>query len=138
MLPEEEKDSYGKLLVSLQKRFRSLDIEELRGLEFHQLMQEGRSVEELGVELQNVGRKLSLPATRRNLTASGQFYQALHCKKQFAVLTKFVIATQCYYNNCIVDFTIDCTINTYLCYKHTHECFNNIIMFGCMNFYLSE
>ena len=84
MLPEEEKDSYKKLLVALQKRFRSLDIEELRGLEFHQLMQEGRSVEELGVELQKVGRK-AFPASNPkefDRIIKGRFYQALLPKWQ--------------------------------------------------------
>lgn len=51
MLPEEEKLTYAKVVVALQKRFRSLHIEELRGLEFHQLMQDKQSVEELGMEL---------------------------------------------------------------------------------------
>jgi hypothetical protein len=57
MLPEEEKTSYASVVMALQKRFRSLDIEELRGLEFHQLMQDKQSVEELGIELQKLGRK---------------------------------------------------------------------------------
>lgn len=47
MLPEEEKSSYTRVILALQKRFCSLDIEELRGLEFHQLMQDKHSVKEL-------------------------------------------------------------------------------------------
>ena len=43
MLPMEEKDSYDRVVVALKKRFSSVDIEELRGLEFHQLMQEWRN-----------------------------------------------------------------------------------------------
>ena len=57
MLPTEEKTSYDKVVLALKKRFSSIDIEELRGLEFHQLMQAKQSVEELGVELQKLGRK---------------------------------------------------------------------------------
>ena len=57
MLPEGEKTSYSRVIIALQKRFCSLDIKELRGLEFHQLMQDKQSVEELGIELQKLGRK---------------------------------------------------------------------------------
>ena len=84
MLPGKEKDTYEKLVIALQKRFRSLDIEELRGLEFHQLMQEGRSVEELGVELQKLGRK-AFPASSTkefDRILKGRFYQALLPKWQ--------------------------------------------------------
>ena len=34
-----------------------LDIEELRGLEFHHKTQAGESVEQLGISLQQLGRK---------------------------------------------------------------------------------
>ena len=70
MLPEQQKDEYEKLVVALQKRFRSLDIEELRGLEFHQLMQEQGSVEELGVELRSWNGKPFLPAVPGSSTTS--------------------------------------------------------------------
>lgn len=57
MLPEQENSSYASAVVALQKRFRSLDIEELRGLEFHQLMKHKQSVEALGIDLQKLGCK---------------------------------------------------------------------------------
>ena len=37
-----------------EEEFQSLDIEELKGLELHQLMQDKQSVEELGVVLQKL------------------------------------------------------------------------------------
>ena len=39
MLPKEDKTSYDKVVLALKNRFSSIDIEKLRGLEFHQLMQ---------------------------------------------------------------------------------------------------
>ena len=66
MLSEEEKSTYARVVVALQKWFRSLDIEELRGLECHQLMPDKQSVEELGKELQKFDRIMK-----------GRFYQAL-------------------------------------------------------------
>ena len=79
MLPEEEKSSYAKVVVALQKRFRSLDIEELRGLEFHQLIQEKQSVEQLGMELQKLGRKAFPTSGMKEFDRiiKGRFYQAL-------------------------------------------------------------
>ena len=53
MLPDEEKASYDKVVLSLKERFCSVDIEELRGLEFHQLMQSKQNVEELGVDVKH-------------------------------------------------------------------------------------
>ena len=84
MLPEEEKSSYSSVVVALQKRFRSLDIEELRGLEFHQLMQEKQSVEALGMELQKLGRKAFPTSSMKEFDriVKGRFYQALLPKWQ--------------------------------------------------------
>ena len=47
----------------------SLDIEELRGLESRQLMQDQQSVEKLGVQLQKLGRK-EMTQTSRGERAS--------------------------------------------------------------------
>ena len=44
-------------MEALKKRFKPVDIEELRGIEFHQKMQEQQSVEQLGIELQWLGRR---------------------------------------------------------------------------------
>ena len=42
MMPSEERAKYVSVVSTLRKRFQSLDIEELKGLEFHQLMQGSR------------------------------------------------------------------------------------------------
>ena len=47
VMPVEEKSSYHKAVKALKQRFKPVDIEELRGLEFHQLMQEQQIVEQL-------------------------------------------------------------------------------------------
>ena len=40
MLPEKDRQKYDLAVVALKKRFRPVDIEELRGIEFHQLVQQ--------------------------------------------------------------------------------------------------
>ena len=84
MLSEKEKMSYESVVAALQNRFHSLDIEELRGLEFHQLMQDQQSVEELGVQLQKLERKAFLGSGPREFDRmlKGHFYQALLPKWQ--------------------------------------------------------
>ena len=84
MLSEKEKTSYESVVAALQNRFHSLDIEELRGLEFHQLMQDQQSVEELGVQLQKLGRKAFLGTGPREFDQmlKSHFYQALLPKWQ--------------------------------------------------------
>ena len=82
MLPEEEKTCYEKVVIAL-KRFCLVDIEELRGLEFHQLMQDKQSVEDLGVELQKLGRKVfPTSGTKEFDRIVKRFYQALLPKWQ--------------------------------------------------------
>ena len=56
-------------LCQVRKRFQSLDIEELKGLDFHQLMQDKQSVEELGVVLQKLAQRLFQRTEQRSLTA---------------------------------------------------------------------
>ena len=51
MLSASEKSTYKAVVAALEHRFYLLDIEELRGLEFHQLMQNAQSVEEVGIQL---------------------------------------------------------------------------------------
>lgn len=58
MLPEKERKTYDDAVQKLKKRFRPIDIEELKGIEFHQKMQAAdESVEQLGIDLQTLGRK---------------------------------------------------------------------------------
>ena len=75
---------YTSVVSTLRKRFQALDIEELKGLEFHQLMQDKQSVKELGVVLQKLARK-AFPesgAEEFDCMLKGQFYQALLPKWQ--------------------------------------------------------
>ena len=84
MMPSEELVKYTSIVSTLRKRFQLLDIEELKGLEFHQLMQDKQSVEELGVVLQKLARK-AFPesgAKEFDRMLKGQFYQALLPKWQ--------------------------------------------------------
>ena len=39
LLPSETHNNYSELVAALKERFKPVDIEELRGLEFHQLIQ---------------------------------------------------------------------------------------------------
>ena len=56
LLPDSVKASYSKTVEALRKRFKPVDIEELRETEFHQMVQGSQSVEELGLELQHVAK----------------------------------------------------------------------------------
>ena len=84
MMPSEESAKYVSVVSTLRKRFQSLDIEELKRLEFHQLMQGMQSVEELGVVLQKLARK-AFPdsgAKEFDRMLKGCYYQALLPKWQ--------------------------------------------------------
>ena len=54
MLPETERDSFKH---ALKKRFKPVDIEELRGLEFHHHMQGTETIKQLGITIQRLGWK---------------------------------------------------------------------------------
>ena len=84
MLTAEEKSSYDGIVKALKKRFHSLDIEELRGLEFHQLMQDKQTVEEIGIHLQRLARKAFPGSNQKEFDRmlKGRFYQALLPKWQ--------------------------------------------------------
>ena len=84
MLSESEKSSYEATVAALEKRFLSLDIEELRGLEFHQLMQDKQGVEEIGICLQKLARKAFPKSSPKEFDRllKGRFYQALLPKWQ--------------------------------------------------------
>ena len=47
LLPDEIKASYSATVDALKTRFKPVDIEELWGMEFHQLVQAKQSIEEL-------------------------------------------------------------------------------------------
>ena len=83
MMPREKTD-YDLAIRSLRKRFLLLDIEELRGLEFHQLTQEKQSVEKLGMDLQKLARKAfpKMDVKEFDRLLKGRFYQALLPKWQ--------------------------------------------------------
>ena len=84
MLPKEDKSSYSRAVTSLKKRFRSVEIEELKGLEFHRRVQGEESIEQLGMDIQKLGRK-AFPSTEGkelDRLLKGRFYQALHPRWQ--------------------------------------------------------
>ena len=84
MLPKEDKSSYSRAIASLKKRFRSVEIEELKGLEFHRRVQGEESIEQLGMDIQKLGRK-AFPSTEGkelDRLLKGRFYQALHPRWQ--------------------------------------------------------
>ena len=84
MLPKEDKSSYAKAVDALKKRFRSVEIEELKGLEFHRRVQGEESIEQLGMDLQKLGRK-AFPAIQGkefDRLLKGRLYQALHPRWQ--------------------------------------------------------
>ena len=68
----------------MKERFTSIDIEELRGMEFHSLVQDNQSVEQLGLELQKVAQKAfpSLSGDDFDRLLKGRFYSALLPKWQ--------------------------------------------------------
>ena len=79
MLTPEERNDYAKAIGALRKRFKLVAIEELRGMEFHQLMQDSQSIEQLGIELQRLARKAfpSISGKEQDILLKGRFYQAL-------------------------------------------------------------
>ena len=62
MFPEEDRQDLSRAKEALKNRFKSVEIEELRGLEFHHKMQTTESIEELGLELQSLANK-AFPST---------------------------------------------------------------------------
>ena len=84
MLPDADHSSYAKATAVLRSRFKSVDIEELRGLEFHHKVQGDESIEELRMQLQALGRKAFPSSQGREFDRllKGRFFQALHVKWQ--------------------------------------------------------
>ena len=85
MLKEEERKSYSAAVAALKKRFRPIDIEELRGIEFHHKMQNAETIEQLGIDLQKLARK-AFPelcgGKEFDRLLKGRFFQALLPKWQ--------------------------------------------------------
>ena len=81
-LTSEQKDSYSSVVSALKARFRPIGIEELKGWEFHRRLQGDESVEQLGMDIQKLGRKAFPTLTGREFDRllKGRFYQALITK----------------------------------------------------------
>ena len=79
MIPESERDTFDKAVVALRKCFKPKDIEELRGIEFYQLIQENESIEQLGITVQRLGRRAfpSMNDKEFDRLIKGRFFQAL-------------------------------------------------------------
>lgn len=80
MFPDDNRARYEKVTEALRARFKSVDIEELRGLEFHHRVQSEETIEQLGLELQSLGRKAfpSISGQEFDRLLKGRFFQALH------------------------------------------------------------
>ena len=83
-LPPADQNNYTKIVSSLRARFKAVDIEELRGIEFHHRVQKDETIESLGLELQALGRKAfpSIQGREFDRLLKGRFFQALHVKWQ--------------------------------------------------------
>ena len=84
MLPASEKEKVESAISALKKRFKPGGIEELRGLEFHHRTQGDETVEQLGMSLQQLGRKAFPTIVGKDFDRllKGRFYQALLVKWQ--------------------------------------------------------
>ena len=84
MMPDGTKKVYSAAVEYLKKRFKPVDIEELKGMEFHQKVQSTETVEELGICLQKLCRKAfpSIGGKEFDRFLKGRFFQALLPKWQ--------------------------------------------------------
>ena len=84
MLPDSEKSGVEVVVAALRKRFKPGGIEELRGLEFHHRTQGDETIEQLGLSIQQLGRKAfpSIAGKDFDRLLKGRFYQALLVKWQ--------------------------------------------------------
>ena len=84
MLPNDDLKTVETVITALKKRFKPTGIEELRGLEFHYRTQGNESVEQLGISIQQLGRKAfpSIIGKDFDRLLKGRFYQALLVKWQ--------------------------------------------------------
>ena len=79
------KKAYSEAVSSLKKQFKPVDIEELKGIEFHQKMQTSESIEKLGITLQTLGKKAfpGIGEKEFNRLLKGRFFRALHTRWQW-------------------------------------------------------
>ena len=84
LLPEDVKASYSATVSVLRSKLKPVDIEELRGMEFHQLVQQKQSIEQLGLQLQKVAKRAFITLVGKDLDRlmNGRFFQALLPKWQ--------------------------------------------------------
>ena len=84
MLPDSEKSGIEAATSALRRRFKPGGIEELRGLEFHHKTQGAETIEQLGLNIQRLGRKAfpSITGKEFDRLLKGRFYQALLVKWQ--------------------------------------------------------
>ena len=84
MLPDAESNNVETAITALGERFKPRDIEELRGLEFHHKTQGDESIDQLGISIQQLGRKAfpSIVGKDFDRLLKGRFYQALQVKWQ--------------------------------------------------------
>ena len=70
--------------LALRKRFKPIDIEEVWGIEFNQKIQQDESIHQLGIGLQNLGRKAFPQMNEKELGCllKGRFFKALNSKRQ--------------------------------------------------------
>ncbi len=79
-----DQSQYQKVVEALLVHFQAVDIEELRGMEFHHKVQKDESIEDLGLELQAFWHKAfpSIQGREFERLLKGRFFQALHVKWQ--------------------------------------------------------
>ena len=84
VLPEGEQKDYDTVVKKLKERFHSVDIEELKRIKFHHRMQKGETVEQLGIDLRELGRKAfpKIVGTELDCNLKAGLFQALHTKWQ--------------------------------------------------------
>ena len=84
MLSKDVRSNYDQVIVALKKRFRSVEIAELKGMEFHRRVQGDETIEKLGMDLQKLGQKAfpSMEGKELDRMLKGRFYQALHPRWQ--------------------------------------------------------
>ena len=84
LLPDTVKAQYSDTVEALKKRFKPVDIEELRSVDFYKLVQSTQSVEELGLELQKLAKRAFPTVVGKDLDRllKGHFFQALLPKWQ--------------------------------------------------------
>ena len=84
MLPSTKCSDVESAIRALGTRFKPRDIEELRGLEFHHKTQGDESIDQLGISIQQLGRKAfpSIVGKDFDHLLKGHFYQALLVKWQ--------------------------------------------------------